>query len=201
MTGELVQGGYRPVLPQATKYYSEAEQANFRRTIQRALDTKLGRNEAAVFGGIPMSVLKGSNAAFSVPTGSTYTKLLSAGAAAVRSTDGINVVDVTNATITPSLTSDWEVFVKLKYVSGGSGSLAKFNVALFSGGVIYDSCRIPVQLDAAQNIEARFTVLGAPLSNVYDIRVFHSEAGSVVFDLTGSLWGVRRLSSMVGLQT
>lgn len=196
---ELVAPGYRPVFPRPAREYNTNDQDNFRNSVQRALDYKLGRNEASVFGGIPMSLFKGSNATFSVPTGAGFTKLVS-DSTALRSTDAINTLDLANSALTPSLTSDWEIVAKLKYVSGGGGALAKLNVAVFKAGVIYDSVRIPVQLDAAQTIEAKLTVLGAAPANAYDIRVSHSEAGSVVFDLTNSLWGFKRLSSMAGLQ-
>lgn len=196
---ELVSPGYRPVFPKPAKEYNLSDQDNFRTTIQRALDYKLNRNEAAVFGGIPNSFIKGSNATFSVPTGSTFTKLT--GGSVVESTDLATVIDAANATFTPSLTTDWDVIVKLKYASGGLGVVGKMGFALFAGGVQFDGYRMMVQLDSAHNIQARFSVLAVPKSSVCDVRIIHPEAGSVVFDLTNSFWGVRRTSSMVGLQT
>lgn len=45
--------GYRPTLPRPSTSYSASEQQNNRVNIQFALDRKLNRNEAAVYGGLP----------------------------------------------------------------------------------------------------------------------------------------------------
>lgn len=192
------EGGYRAVLPRPASTYNEQDQQNNRREILRALDRKLDRNEPAIYGGIPMLIVAGSNTDFQVPTGGAYVTIPIT--TTLRHSDVAATVDTNTDSFSTLVETDWDVRVELQYNSGGSGPTAELAAALYGNGVLIDQSIILINPNTPTMVKTAFIVLDATPGVSYDIRVAHTDGGTLHFDLAKSLWGLLRLSTLERLQ-
>lgn len=180
------------VLPAPSKEYDPSREATRNANIKAAIDRKLDSNNPAVYGGLPLISLKGSNSSLIAPNGAGYTLLpfniIS------RETDPDLTANLVNGTVMPAYDMDVDFNVRVKYNSSVSGGASvDFYVGIFENGVEVDTYAVIKKL--AQGFDPAFAFgIALTINKAYDLRLRHSNGAGVAFDMTKSSWRTTRVT-------
>ena len=179
-------------IPPPPLVYSAEYESVRNREIEQIVNGKIGATDASIFGGVPFTALRGSDAAFSIPVGTTPVKLPFN--TLVKDTDPLVAFDAANYAITNPFACDLFIVVNIRHAAAPGGTY-DFNLQAFNNNVGLRILTIPINNNQTQDIRASRFVVDFPAGTYLDLRAWHSRTGPVSFDMSLSTWDVLRMSA------
>lgn len=182
----------RLVLPQPPKEYSRAFELLRNRELERIINEKVSAFDASLFNGIPFTALTGTDAAFTIPQGTSYVTLPFN--TLVKDTDP----DVAHDPLAYTLTNPWPMdcifFVNLRHAAA-PGSNYDFTIrAVINGTPINPPYTQTINNNETQDIRIARFVVNFPAGSTTKLEAVHNRNGSVVLNMALSQWDVLRIS-------
>ena len=180
------------VLPPPPKTYDPYYEMLRNREIERVMNTKIGVNDINIFGGQPFISLRGTDTAFTIPTGITPRvlpfNLLQ------KDTDKDMVFDPNSYSITNPYAMDAVVYLNLRHAAAPGGDY-DLNIQGYDLGSPFGP-PLTVTIKNTETLDVRITrfVVGFPPGTVFDLRAWHTRAGPVSFNIALSQWDIARVS-------
>jgi hypothetical protein len=161
------------------------------REIMRIVNEKVSAEDTTIFGGIPFTDVRGSNANFEIPAGSTPIKLPFD--TVVKDTDPAMLFNGATNSMTSQIAMDALFIINLRHAAAPGGSY-DFTTQAFLDGVGQQPYTQTISNNQTQDIRVARFVVNYPANVMIDLRAFHSRTGSVFLNMNISAWGVLRMS-------
>jgi len=166
--------------------YDVTKERERNRRIEELLAGKLDRAEITTFGGIPMSIYEGTDAAFSCPNAAATTLTLNT---AVKSGPGFTV----GSTIVPPYAGWIQVSYKLTNATAGGTNPFLVTVSVYDGTTLIGSLVHLIDLNNVADIFGLLNLQG--LGGAVTLKVSHTRATAMLIDLTNSWLSVVMLDA------
>lgn len=179
-----------PNFPLAPERYNRDEERAFRARVADAIAERLGKFEVGVYGGQPITSVKGTNAAFSVPVGIVTPTILPFNTL-------IADFDVGTVFTSPSINALFPMFESIGYSIHHPAGQVSTNIV---SGIIYIN-GLPVAtntitINLSDPFDMSFINYG-PLAtgDVVTIRLLHDDNVPVIIDMTRSTFTLVRMTA------